>query len=299
MRKRGMKPNESTFTLMLQAYSESTSPQACKHAEAWIERMADFSIEPSIIHINNLLLVYNNAKHPQKTIDKLNELTHSKEGPLPDIVTYTIAFQSCAHLKVMNKAKVVGDIWSDIKYRLDKQAILGGSQMSSLAQKAAEIKWTESAIRTTAEKQPDLKIDDQMMVALLSAVTRTSTCENDIITAIEAIDRVYSLCPKRAAELMEKNHVERESGYGMRPSIIALDAILRFSGGLHEYQLGKEYYDMAHQQYPRLESDAVLDRSAEWIEKQIKRQKNLDTKKKPNKHPKKTIKAEKPSFERS
>ncbi|KAI8877500.1 hypothetical protein K501DRAFT_260236 [Backusella circina FSU 941] len=290
MRKRGMKPNESTFTLMLQAYSQSTSPQASKHAEAWIKRMEDFNIEPSIIHINNLLSVYNSTNQPQKTIAKLKELTHSKDDLLPDVFTYTIAFKSCPQLENMNKAKIVGEIWSDIKYRLDKQSIISGDQMSSLAQKAAEIKWTESAIRTTTTNQPDLKIDDQMMIALLSAVTRTAACESDIITAIEAIDRVYSLCPKRAAELLKKNHIERMPGYGMRPSTKVLDAILRFSGGLHEYQLGKEYYDLARQQYPRLESDAILERGVEWIEKQIKRQNNLNAKKRSNERPKRALK---------
>lgn len=276
MRKRGIEPNERTFTLMLSVYGKSTSPNAIKYAEAWIKKMKDFNLEPSLIHINNLMRVYNNADHPEKALDALNQLSTSG-NIIPDAVTYTIALQSCSQLTHVNRADQVRAIWLDIICRLERKqrAIPDVSAASSLSKKAAEIVWTEDSIRGHGSvRNKELEIDDSLVIALLSAVTQTAVHERDILTGLEAIDRLYSLCPPSAAEIMEKNGIaagNRKHGFGFQPSVKVLDAILRFSGGLREFKLGKEYYSLAVQQFPRLKPDKYVNDALAWIEKQLKR----------------------------
>lgn len=272
MRKRGLEPNERTFTHMLTAYAKSTSPQAIKNAEAWVKRMENFKLEPSTIHMNNLMRVYNNSNEPERTIEALKGMT-SDSGVVPDAVTYSIALQGCVKLNQIDRAEEVRNIWNDIIYRLDRNQ-RGGSLLS---QKASDIAWTETAIRKNT-KETELEIDDSLVVSLLSAVTRTAASEKHVLTGIEAITRLYSLCPPRAAELMEKNALQRKSGFGFQPSVKVLDAILRFSGGLGEYQLGKEYFDLALNQFPRLKPDQYVTNAHDWIEKQLKRRANFEKK---------------------
>lgn len=275
MRKRGLEPNERTFTHLLTAYSKSSSPQAIKHAEGWIKKMSDFGIEPTTIHINNLMRVYNNAEKPEKTIAALKDMSAHGDC-VPDAVTYSIALQGCVGLNQLDRAEEIRNIWLEIIYRMERnqRAHSGGS---SLSRKSAEIVWTEDAIRKNT-KDSELEIDDTLVVALLSAVTRTAASEKDVLIGIEALDRLYSLCPPRAAEMMEKNAVHRKSGFGFQPSVKVLDAILRFSGGLREFKLGEQYFHLALQQFPRLEPDKYVHEAFSWIEKQLKRRKNFEKK---------------------
>lgn len=270
-----MEPNERTFTHLLTAYSKSDSPQAIKNAEAWIKRMNDFGIEPSTIHINNLMRVYINAEKPEKTIAALKDMS-SSGNCVPDAVTYSIALQGCVALNQFDRVEEIRNIWFEIIYRMERNQ-RAHSGASSLSKKSSEIVWTEDAIRKNS-KDTELEIDDTLVVALLSAVTRTAANEKDVLIGIEALDRLYSLCPPRAAEMMENNAVQRKSGFGFQPSIKVLDAILRFSGGLREYKMGEEYFHLALQQFPRLEPDKYVYEAFSWIEKQLKRRKNFEKK---------------------
>ncbi|GAA5813569.1 hypothetical protein MFLAVUS_007052 [Mucor flavus] len=272
MRKRGLDPNERTFTHMLTAYAKSKSPQAIKNAEAWLKRMEDFKLEPSTIHINNLMRVYNHAGEPERTIEALKKMSTTGAN-VPDAVTYSIALQGCAELNQLDRAEEVRNIWTGIIYRLDRNQRTG----SSLSKKASEISWKETAMRQTT-KDTELEIDDSLVVSLLSAVTRTAASEKDVLTGIEAIDRLYSLCPPSAAEMMGKNASQRKPGFGFHPSVKVLDAILRFSGGLGEYKLGKEYFDLALEQFPHLQPDQYVKDAHDWIEKQLKRRTNFEKK---------------------
>lgn len=276
MRKRGLEPNERTFTHLLTAYAKSNSPHAIKHAEAWIKKMkSDFNLDPSTIHMNNLMRVYNNADQPEKTIEALNKMS-STAILAPDAVTYSIALQGCVNLNRLDRAEQVRHIWHEIIYRMERNQ-RHHTGTSALSRKASEIVWAEESL---SARDTDLEIDDSLVVILLNSVTRTSANELDVLTGIEAIDRIYSLCPPRAADMMTRNAMHRKPGFGFQPSVKVLDAILRFSGGLREYQLGQEYYNLVLQQYPSLKPDKyVLDAYA-YIEKQLKRQHNYQKKNK-------------------
>jgi hypothetical protein len=283
MRKRGLEPNERTFTLMLSVYGKSKSPEAIKYAEAWVKKMKDFNIEPSVIHINNLMRVYNNADRPERALETLKRI--STEGTIvPDAVTYSIVLQSCSQLTQTNRADQVREIWLEIIHRLERnqRTITDVSTASSLSKKAADVLWTEDSIRGhSSVRDKELEIDDSLVVALLSAVTRTAVHERDILTGLEVIDRLYSLCPPRAAEIMKKNGIvteNRKHGFGFQPSVKVLDAILRFSGGLREFKLGQEYYSLTVQQFPRLNPDKYVHDALAWIEKQSKRSNRYEKK---------------------
>ncbi|KAI7863103.1 uncharacterized protein EV154DRAFT_534965 [Mucor mucedo] len=274
MRKRGLEPNERTFTHMLTAFGKSTSPQAVKNAEAWIKRINDFDLKPSTIHMNNLMRVYVNAEQPEKAIEALKQMSTSEL--VPDAVTYSIALQGCADLNQLDRAEEVRYIWHEIIYRMERNQ-RSPSGTSALSKKASEIIWKEDKLRKNA-KDTELEIDDSLVVSLLSAVTRTAANQKDVLIGIEALDRLYSLCPPSAAKMMDKNHMQRKPGFGFQPSVKVLDAILRFSGGLREYQLGQEYFHLALQQFPRLEPDKFVYDAHAWIEKQLKRRANFEKK---------------------
>lgn len=276
MRKRGLEPNERTFTHLLSAYGKSNSPQAIKNAEAWIKKMKDFNIEPTTIHMNNLMRVYNNADRPEKAIAALKDM--SANGDLvPDAVSYSIALQGCVNLDQFDRIEQVRYIWHEIIYRMERNQRSHTTGTSSLSKKASEVIWSEGSIRKNT-RDTELEVDDTLVVALLSAVTRTAANEKDVLIGIEAIDRLYSLCPPRAAQMMERNTIQRKSGFGFQPSVKVLDAILRFSGGLREFKLGEEYFNLTLQQFPRLEPDKYVYEAYSWIEKQLKRRKNFEKK---------------------
>ncbi|KAL9537049.1 hypothetical protein MBANPS3_012128 [Mucor bainieri] len=278
MRKRGLEPNERTFTHMLVAYGKSSSPQAIQYAEAWFKKMKDFDIKPAPIHINTLMRVYNHAGRPEKTMELLKQISTSGDIS-PDAVTYSMALQACPELPFHDKAREVKHIWREILHRIEKSQ--PSQAPSLLSQKAANIIWQEDAIRHNKTRDAELELDDSLVVALLSAVTRTAATERDVLVGIEVIEKLYSLCPPQAAELMEKNGIlnqDRQPGFGFQPSVKVLDAILRFSGGLREFKLGKEYFDLALQQFPRLEPDQYVKDAYAWIEKQLKRGHNYEKK---------------------
>ena len=288
MRKRGIEPNERTFTHLLHAYSKSNSPNAIASAEARKKLMQDFNMKPSTIHYNNLMRVYNNANAPYKTIRALKELSDNGEL-VPDAITYSIALQACVRLKANGGAEHVNHVWQDMISRLEKNSRSTSSNGSLLAQKASNIIWTEDSIRSNKKngKDAELEVDDTLVVSLLSAVTQTAVNERDMLIGVEALDRLYSLCPPLAADMMEKNGIQRKHGFGFQPSVKVLDAILRFTGGLGEYKLGGEYFHLALQQYPRIEPDKYVYDAFNWIEKQIKRGQNYE-KKRQNRHRKRS-----------
>ncbi|KAG1468430.1 hypothetical protein G6F56_003834 [Rhizopus delemar] len=255
MRRRGMSPNDRTFTHMISVYSKSTTPNAIEKAEEWLKKMKNFDIKPSIIHFNNLLKVYNHAGHPLKTIQLLDGMSAKRISP--DAFTYGIALRACSELQQPGQAaKEIKRIWQHIVYRLEDNAL---GQNNSRYLKIEDL---------------NLKIDDKLVISFLTAIGRTSTKESDMLPGLEAVHRLYSLCPPQADAIIEKHQPfggNRRYGFGLQPSVEALDAILRFCGKLKHYTLGKEYYELALQQYPRLKPDQYVTDAYKWIEKMIKR----------------------------
>ncbi|KAL4211077.1 hypothetical protein CU097_010756 [Rhizopus azygosporus] len=249
MRKRGISPNERTFTHLLSAYANSTSPQAIERAERRFTEMKKFDMSPSVIHINNLLRVYNHAGQPSKTVELLHDML--VRGMSPDATTYSIALRACSELENTHQARQeVRSIWKQIVNRLQP-----ASNDSS----------------DNAPKQPPVEIDDTLVTSLLIAISRTSSQEADITAGIDIVRKLYSLYPVGAASMVNKYALSNKSesyGFGMQPSPKVLDAILRLCGKFRQYALGMEYYELALQQFPRLKPDQHVKKSHMWLKKQ-------------------------------
>ncbi|KAI7905513.1 uncharacterized protein BX663DRAFT_500008 [Cokeromyces recurvatus] len=279
MRKRGIAPNEYTFAHMFTSFEKSTSPVAVSRAESWFEKMKKYDIKPSIFHINILMRVYNSANRPEMVIDILKMLTSANrhDDIIPDVVTFSTALQSCSKLENLSQASTeIQNIWQIIKCRTSRNTSEHSESSSSphslLAEKASKIKLNENTLRN--QNQSPLKLDDELIMSLLNAVAKTAVEEQgDILIAIEAINYLYSLYPVSAAEMMNMyDHKNKEHiyGFGYQPSIKVLDAILRFTGKVKKFQLGRDYFRLALHQYPQLKPDEFLYETASWLSKQIK-----------------------------
>ncbi|KAI9483573.1 MAG: hypothetical protein EXX96DRAFT_558698 [Benjaminiella poitrasii] len=286
MRKRGISPNEYTFTYMFTALEKSASPSAAERAESWFEKMKKYNVEPSIFHINILMRVYDHVGRPETAMEIMKRIISSDDlnDINPDSTTFSIALHICSDLENIDKASnELQNIWQAIKKRSSLSQLQQHEKkevQSLLAEKASEIIWKEGVFRHT---QKPLKLDDELVIALLSAVKRTATEQKkDISIGIEAIHRMYSLYPRSAAQIMDSYGLESEQrfhGFGYQPSIKVLDAIIRFAGRLKEFKLGSEYFQLALHQYPQLKPDEYVREAALWCDKQMKRKKNYENKK--------------------
>ncbi|KAI8986972.1 hypothetical protein BDB01DRAFT_588737 [Pilobolus umbonatus] len=268
MRKRGIKPNDRTFTHLINAYAHSTSPLATTYAEEWLEKMKDFGIEKSVIHINALMKVYNGANRPEKTLQLFKALP--AEDIIPDTTTYTMAFDGCALLRHGDPSNTLISLWKEIDNRLaghHEEHVVNNPSMSVLEQKAHLVALKEAALKNKTALTP-LDLDYGLVVSMLSAITRTARRERDIVLGIQIIDKLFSICPPRAAEIMTNNGIDistRVPGYGIQPTNEMLDAILRFSGGLREYELGVQYLEQTMNQYPRIRPDDVVKNAYKYL----------------------------------
>ncbi|KAI8371006.1 hypothetical protein BD560DRAFT_396587 [Blakeslea trispora] len=270
MRKRGFEPNNHTFTHMLNAYAKSNSPQSVESAEAWMERMQDFNLTPSIIHMNNLMRVYNNNNQPEKTLDQLQRISVDTIM-VPDAITYSIALKACGLLEPNFQMRSICRVWQDVMHRLSRKNQPKPS-VSLLAQKAQKVAVARGPTIASNALEVDLIVDNSLVISLLNAVAQANKDlpyhQQNILVAVQAIDSIYSLCPTRAASMMEG--VQRTAGFGFQPSIKVLDAILRFTGNVRQYKLGRDYYRLALQQYPRLKPDDHCKDAIQWIEERLK-----------------------------
>ncbi|OBZ84344.1 hypothetical protein A0J61_07607 [Choanephora cucurbitarum] len=270
MRKRGFEPNSHTFAHMLSAYAKSDSPQAVESAEAWMQRIEDFDMTPTILHMNSLMKVYNNNNQPEKTLSQLQRISVDTVM-IPDAITYSLALKACCLLEPKFQMISIRRVWQDVMQRVGRKN-QPQPPTSLLAKKAQKIAAAHGPTVATSALDIDLKVDDSLVIALLNAVAQANQNSyyerQDISVAVEAIDRLYSLCPERAANLMKG--VQRTPGFGFQPSVKVLDAILRFAGKTRQYKLGKDYYRLALNQYPRLKPDMKCRDAMDWIYDRLK-----------------------------
>ncbi|KAI9281853.1 hypothetical protein BY458DRAFT_449827 [Sporodiniella umbellata] len=250
MRRRGMPPNEWTFAHLISVYSKSNSANSVEKAEEWLKKMKPYAVKTSIVHLNNLLMVYNRTQNYSKTVKLLDDMPN--RGIRPDATTYSIGLRACTELKKPGQAAgEIRCIWQSISRRLDTSIAENGNIN-------AGVLGLESIM------------DDELIISLVTAIGYTSTKESDMIPGLEAIHKLYSLLPPSSAALIKKHQLYGEinpHGFGIEPSLSALDSILRFCGRLREYTLGREFYELAIQQYPKIQPDNYLTDAYEWLKK--------------------------------
>lgn len=135
MRKRGIKPNERTFSHLLSTLRNSSSPTAVKRAEEWIEIMYQrYHILPTAYHYNILLNCYIDNEQYNQVVAKVRQMIrdHSNKYrakvnnyetlvlPVPDQVTLSTALNICPLVK-NQPLKEVRRIYQHILDRLNDQ----------------------------------------------------------------------------------------------------------------------------------------------------------------------------------
>ncbi|KAJ1801687.1 hypothetical protein LPJ59_000082 [Coemansia sp. RSA 2399] len=89
MRRRGFAPTQTTFTALLKACALGVGEKSLPMADNIYRSIADSEIEPSIIHVNALLNVYQHKNKVQQIITIYNNLP--ADGPMaPTLGTYTL-----------------------------------------------------------------------------------------------------------------------------------------------------------------------------------------------------------------
>ncbi|CAO3637038.1 unnamed protein product [Cunninghamella blakesleeana] len=133
MRKRGIEPNERTFSHLLSTLSKSNSPTSVTRAEEWIEKMYfQYHIIPTAHHFNILLNCYINNEKYNQVVARVRQMIrdHSKDIneiddeqlllPLPDQITLTTALNICPLIQ-NQPLKETRRIYHHILYRLNHQ----------------------------------------------------------------------------------------------------------------------------------------------------------------------------------
>ncbi|KAJ1959886.1 hypothetical protein IWQ62_004434 [Dispira parvispora] len=91
LKKRGLKPNPQTYTLLLTCCARSDSPHTVEIASDLFEKLQD-TTTPSLRHVNALLQVYANAGDTPILLQTFHEMPAAGPGA-PDHITYTIVIK--------------------------------------------------------------------------------------------------------------------------------------------------------------------------------------------------------------
>ncbi|KAI7864835.1 hypothetical protein BDF14DRAFT_1137717 [Spinellus fusiger] len=264
LRKKALEPNERTFTLLMSCMSSSKSPDAVEKAEEWMKRIEAFGQKPTLVHLNTLLDVY--SKHNR--VDKLDQALRSMDKTLPDSITYTIAMESYRQLPEGEGVEAVKALWDRIMDRVDEDR--------TTYEKNKRITGNQHS-KNSSRFVPD----DTLITAFFLSLTKTATDSNDLWFGVETVERLYGLRPPKVAATLATQKLDATPfpcyNYEMTPK--ALYGILRFCGGLTQYQLGVEYCDMALKKFTALEFDEGTSFVYLWLKKKAAFQKNTQYKK--------------------
>lgn len=258
MRRRGIVPNEKTYTLMVLLWSKSKSPSALANAETWFSRIND----PTLFHYNALLRVYKDkGVSMNKALNRLEAMSI-----VPNDVSYSTVLQ-CAK---QGDDALVNEIWQHMEKQWSTQpSRKNGSETSLLAQKARLVLETEEGLQDKADNKDDttlLNMDDALQTSLFSAMTRAS-CRPSF--AMQVIERLYGIQPppfSKSDTRDQPSEAVTTTSMGLVPSVRTLDVILRFFGTQKSYKLGRKYYKLILDQFPELTPDEHLKKTAAWLE---------------------------------
>ncbi|KAJ2518981.1 hypothetical protein GGI11_002709 [Coemansia sp. RSA 2049] len=100
MRRRGFRPTQTTFTALLKACALCDGEKSLAMAESIYRSIEDANVEPSIIHVNTLLSVYQHKHKVQPILNIYNSLPAN--GPMaPTLTTYTILLSALRRELIM------------------------------------------------------------------------------------------------------------------------------------------------------------------------------------------------------
>ncbi|KAI8060288.1 hypothetical protein BC940DRAFT_312224 [Gongronella butleri] len=267
MRKRGLVPNERTFTHMLSALANSTSESTPDKANAWIERMAQHDMVPSVIHTNAQLQVYARAGLANQVMAKVRQRMRD-QAPSPDHVTLSIALE-VVPLIVNQPTKEIRRMWH---YAVDHQQPVAPARTSSRLQAKADgimrLDTMQNDAREAAVNHGALKIDDTLLVAFFKALARlprhqpqarNTKYRHDALDLVQEITSTMYNVPSTDEAPADAKRVRAQ------PGIKVLDALVRCCGSLRAFDLGKSYYDQLCANYPNLKPDKQAKDAYAWM----------------------------------
>ncbi|CAO3635337.1 unnamed protein product [Cunninghamella echinulata] len=180
MRKRGIKPNERTFSHLLSTLRKSSSPTSVKRAEEWIEIMYQrYHMLPTTYHYNILLNCYIDNELYNQVVAKVRQMIrdHSNKYrvkdnnsdtlllPVPDQVTLSTALNICP-LVNNQPLKEVRRIYQHILDRLNDQLERkeNGNDKNKQTKTMASTPSSSSSSSTLQEKALQLMKHDSILL---------------------------------------------------------------------------------------------------------------------------------------
>ncbi|KAI9013936.1 hypothetical protein CLU79DRAFT_767682 [Phycomyces nitens] len=296
MRKRGFKPNERTFTLLITCFSESSSPIAGERAKQILETMKIYNFKPNVIHMNALMKVYSNFGQPKELFQTLENMKDNNIQP--DNVSYTIAMKNCHLLPDGEAVRTVQRLWKEIEdrteftsdqYVKDEPKVQSQEEsnrpVSSLSLKAAKVA-NDRSYRVDkmrlSQTQPIARFtpDDSLIAVFLLALSRNAMDSSDLWFGIRAIEKLYGLRPSQVTRMMEDQNMDTKTQphYHLNVTSKSLFGIMRFCGGLGQYKLGEAYCLLALKEFPDLHFDAECGYVYEWLQKEARKKVANDSK---------------------
>ncbi|KAJ1991495.1 hypothetical protein GGI25_003478 [Coemansia spiralis] len=232
MRKRGFKPTQTTFTALIRACALSEGEKCVPMAEQVYKSMRDYGIEPSIIHINSLLAVYQRKHSVQAMLNVYNQLP--RDGPkAPSLATYTI-LMSVLRREIHNRLEELknepvkpGSEDTELKKRVDRRTahIIKNIRDTFDTLFLAWHSYTEDAMRRLEEPRNDtepLLIDAHVVNIMLK------TCHSVYATnralgrrGLRAAEQIYGLERNLKAEKIDSENADAD------PNALPLAARLR------------------------------------------------------------------------
>ncbi|ORX43201.1 hypothetical protein DM01DRAFT_1411661 [Hesseltinella vesiculosa] len=269
MRKRGIAPNEQTFTSMLSAFANSRSDVSAERAQGWLDRMQQHNLTPTVIHYNALLRVYIHDKMYNQTMAKVRQMMRDDGRlPFPDQITMSIALQAVPAVE-NNPTKEIRRMWN---YAVDQQKSLAPqhSRTSSTLQSKADI------IMSSHEMQEDIQdksisrcvIDDTLMVAFFKtlgqlprqqAQARNTKFRHEAMGLVsEMTHQLYGISALGSLPSAPPTSVQT-------PGIKVLDALLRCCGSLRAFNQGTTYYTQFLHKFPTLVPDDHVQSAYQYL----------------------------------
>ncbi|RUP45574.1 hypothetical protein BC936DRAFT_147999 [Jimgerdemannia flammicorona] len=255
MKRRGFKPNDRTYTLLLSALAANpSSPEAIERAEQIYAGLQSSSTILSLIHTNALIKVFSRADDLQSVLRVYHSMP--REGEMrPDKFTYTTVLSACARTTGDDGFREGLKVWEDVLAAVKKDAETYRQRDSPLGKKAETV---EIAVKTMQNaktvirpqhKRAPLEVDSFLATAMLS-VCKSARDPLDVMRGFDVVSTIYGIRPPSINPPLLANPPPMTSP--------ALDVIISLCFRTRQYDLGIQYFDLTLSAFPDFEPDVKI-----------------------------------------
>lgn len=219
MKRRGFKPNDHTYTILLKALSNNPSENVVERANEVYLTLQE-SNKMSKIHYNALLKVYARAGAHREMMRTYKQMMES--GSVPDTMTYSILFNSFARNDIGTFDELMS-IWDEAQAQMKKLVSDSGTP---------------------------LKVDDRLLAAFINAVRNTGTLAKHFQVGMAAFDEAHGLrISGRGRPINSLNKARM-----IKPSEATFRSMLLLLNKARKFGLANEYIE---ELYPLITVDAA------------------------------------------